>query len=331
MLGHVRGLWGPWWWVPALPWVGYAAGLSALGLARWEHVAVAGLAAGPVYTSSATRRFFLNALPFFLLFLLYDSMRYWVGGRLSAQGVLGCRLRDAELLVFGVRAGGELLTPNQLLGKLQHPAVDLLCAIPYGGYLGAMVGLWIYLFFRDPGAARRMAWIAFGTHLLGFATYALVPAAPPWYVDLHGCGIDLGAPTSPAGLTRVDAMLGITFFHDLYGRGATVFGALPSLHVTYPFYGLLATWGRRASVWSRAVQGGYAALMLFAAIYLNHHWLLDALLGLAYVFIAAAAVEGLSRRRTAGDRVTRRDRAAAAPRGTSRREWTLPGIHPRGS
>lgn len=289
MLRHARGLWGAWWWAPALPWVGYAAGLAAAGRARWEHGVVAVIAVTVAYTSPATRRFFLHALPFFMLFLLYDSMRYFRDVGLSPERVLSCGLRDAELSLFGVRAGGAVLTPNQALRRLQGPALDLLCAAPYGAYIAVMVGQWVYLFFRDVEASRRMAWIAFGTHVLGFATYHLLPAAPPWYVEQRGCAIDLAAQPYPAGLLRVDALLGIHYFHDLYSRGSSVFGALPSLHVTYPFFGLLATF-RRARAPSRAAQIAYAALMMFAAVYLNHHWVIDGLLGLAYVAAVAVVV-----------------------------------------
>jgi hypothetical protein len=290
MLQHARGLWGPIWWLPPLPWIAYAGVLAAAGLVRWDHLVVALVVAAAAYTSAGTRSFFLSALPLLLMFLLYDSLRYWYGIGLHSSSVLSCEVRGAELALFGVRVDGAgLLTPNDLLARLRHPALDLLCAVPYGAYLFVLGGHFIYLFFTDRPAARRFAWIALGTHLLGFATYRLLPAAPPWYVELHGCAVDLATQNHPAGLARVDAMLGTTYFRDLYSRGATVFGALPSLHAAYPFFGLLATF-RRAGPWSRAIQIAYAALMAFAAVYLNHHWLLDVLLGIAYAWIAAFVV-----------------------------------------
>lgn len=286
---HARALWGRLWWLPALPWLAYLALLATRGAARWDHAAVAALVAASVYASQRSRRFFLNALPFLLLFLVYDAMKQ-LGGGLAAPGdVLGCELRAAELALFGVEIGGKRLTPGELLARLRRPALDLLCAIPYGGYVLVMVAHWLHLYRSDAIAARRFAWLALTTHLLGFITYRLLPAAPPWYVQAHGCAIDPAAQSSPAALLRVDAMLGITYFRDLYSRGATVYGALPSLHVTYPLYGLLATL-RNARAPSVAVQLAYAALMLFAAIYLDHHWLIDALLGYAYVAIAWALV-----------------------------------------
>ncbi|AUX43198.1 uncharacterized protein SOCE26_046420 [Sorangium cellulosum] len=288
MLRHARALWGPVWWLPALPWLAYAAALAGRGAARWDHLAVAGVAAATAYTSRRSRRFFLNALPFLLVFLVYDAMGQ-LGGLAAPGRVLACELRAAELALFGVQRGGRLLTPNELLARLEHPALDLLCALPYGGYVPVMVAHWLHLYRRHAVAARRFAWLAFATHLLGILTYRLLPAAPPWYVQARGCAIDPAVESSPAALSRVDLMLGIPYFRDLYSRGATAYGALPSLHVTYPLYGILATY-RRASAPSLALQITYAALMLFAAIYLNHHWLIDALLGYAYVALAWAVV-----------------------------------------
>jgi membrane-associated phospholipid phosphatase len=236
------------------------------------------------------RRLFLGALPILVLLPLYDSLRFVVPLGLSPDRVLGCSMDRAERLLFGVHAGGAVLTPNEwLAARLACPALDLLCAVPYGAYLPVMVGQFLYLLARRPADARRFGWLSLGTHLLGFMTYALLPAAPPWYVHAHGCAIDLATRSSPAALARVDAMLGISYFHDLYGKGVVVFGALPSLHVTYPLYGLLVMF--RGARWpSRLVLIAYAALMPFAAVYLGHHYVIDVLLGVAYTLVVFAVV-----------------------------------------
>ncbi|AKT40394.1 phosphatase PAP2 family protein [Chondromyces crocatus] len=294
MIQHARSLWGALWWLPPLPWLGYTLALTAAGLVRWDHLVITALVVAAAYASHSTRRFFLHALPLLLLVLVFDSMRYWIHLGVDGSSILTCSLRDLERTLFGVRVHGERLTPNQLLARLQTPLLDVLCAVPYGLYLFVLCGHFLYLYFADCNAARRLAWIAFGTHLLGFVTYRLLPAAPPWYVDAHGCAADLAATNSPAGLTRVDALLGVAYFRDLYSRGATVFGALPSLHAAYPLMGLFATY-HRASLPSRALQIAYAALMAFAAIYLDHHWLLDVLLGVLYVALTAFVVTHLLR------------------------------------
>ena len=277
------------WWAAALPWVAYALALGATSRLRWEHVVVAALAGVTVTGGARARSFFVHALPFFVLFLLYDSMRYWGDLGVAPDRVLGCELRDLELAWFGVVMGGRLQTLNDVFVAHHQPLVDLLVAIPYGAYIPVMIGTFAWLYARDRDAAMRFAWIALATHLLGFLTYHLAPAAPPWYVRAHGCVIDPAATTSAAGLERVDALLGVRYFDALYGRGSAVFGALPSLHVTYPLYGIFATL-RRCPRPALGVQIVYAATMVFAAIYLDHHYVVDVLLGVTYALVAFVVV-----------------------------------------
>jgi hypothetical protein len=294
MVARARALWGSLWWAPALPWVGYAIVLAGFGLVRWEHVLLALLVAGLAYGTERTRRFFLGGLPLLILFLLYDSMRYWEDVGLSPGRVLGCQLHSAELALFGVPYHGARITLNELFAIHHAPLIDLVCAIPYGTYLMIMVGTWIALYATDRVAARRYAWTALAAHVMAFVTYHVVPAAPPWYVATHGCTIDLAAHGSTAGLARVDDMLGVAYFHDLYARGSAVFGALPSLHVAYPWLGILATFGRvRAR--TMLLELVYAAVMAFASVYLGHHYVIDGLLGITYAFVAYALVRAVLR------------------------------------
>jgi hypothetical protein len=290
MVQRARALWGPIWWLPALPWVAYAALVGALDQVRWEHMVVAAVVAALAYGGERCRKFYFEALPFFVLFIAYDALRYVMPISVTPSRVLGCSLDSTERALFGVRMGGAVLTPNELLGRLATPALDLICAVPYGAYLFVMLGHFAYLTRKCSEEARRFAWLALGTHTLGFITYQLLPAAPPWYVREHGCVIDFAIGNSPAALARVDALLGIDYFHGLYSHGSVAFGAMPSLHVTYPLYGLLVTY-RSASLPSRVLQIAYAVTMPFAAVYLNHHYVLDVLLGFTYTLVVFAAVQ----------------------------------------
>jgi len=285
MRARARALGGRWFFLPALPWLVYAALVAAVDRARLDLLLVAALATTAAYGRERARRFYVSAIPPLTLFLLYDVLRYLWPATVTASRVLGCELRDVELAFFGVGLGGAIVTPNEWLVHLAHPALDLLCALPYGSYLYILALHYAYLCARRPDEARTFTKLALGTHVLGFATYLLLPAAPPWYVATYGCGlVDMAAQGSPAALVRVDAWMGYGYFASLYGHGAVVFGALPSLHVTYPLYGIIATF-RDASLPSRALQIGYALVMPFAAVYLGHHYVIDVVLGLVYVAI----------------------------------------------
>ena len=95
-------------------------------------------------------------------------------------------------------------------------------------------------------------------------------------------------------LARVDQLLGIGWFSGFYGRSSDVFGAVPSLHVAYPLTIVLEGW-RRHRVWGRTISVVFYLWMCFSAVYLDHHWVLDALLGSAFALAVAAAMRWLTR------------------------------------
>src|SRR5260221_4921147 len=129
----------------------------------------------------------------------------------------------------------------------------------------------------------------------GFLTYHLFPAAPPWYYHQHRCAVDLSAAASAGpNLLRVDTFLGIPYFASLYGRSSDVFGAIPSLHVAYPL--LMATSGWRLHhALGRTLLVFFYTWMCFSAVYLDHHWVIDILVGSFYALAAALVLPGLDR------------------------------------
>jgi membrane-associated phospholipid phosphatase len=75
----------------------------------------------------------------------------------------------------------------------------------------------------------------------------------------------------------------------MYSKGSSVFGALPSLHCAYPLLLVIQGW-RSFGPKLRAVALAYYAAMVFSAVYLDHHWIIDALLGSAYAATVAGAM-----------------------------------------
>jgi membrane-associated phospholipid phosphatase len=143
-----------------------------------------------------------------------------------------------------------------------------------------------YLYFKDRPRMRYFLWAFAVANAISFAMWLIVPAAPPWYVHEHGCVIDLAARPSPAGLGRVDALLGISYFEVFYSRAASVFGAMPSMHNAYPLLGLFTAWS--SSTWkTRPIHIAYFLWMFTASLYLDHHWVVDAVAGWC---VAGAAV-----------------------------------------
>jgi membrane-associated phospholipid phosphatase len=128
-------------------------------------------------------------------------------------------------------------------------------------------------------------WSFFVVNVLGFITWFFYPVAPPWYVDMYGLDtIVLDVPMNPARTVRFDALFGTSFFTGWYGAGANPFGAIPSLHISYPVLSVVFAMRLKKL---RKFTVLFAGLVGFAAVYLNHHYLIDVLLGVVYGLVAA--------------------------------------------
>jgi membrane-associated phospholipid phosphatase len=76
-------------------------------------------------------------------------------------------------------------------------------------------------------------------------------------------------------------MVGVPYFAEFYRRSADVFGSVPSLHCAYPLVVLL--YARELNNrWLNAVFFGFYLLVMFSAVYLQHHYFLDVVLGTLY-------------------------------------------------
>jgi membrane-associated phospholipid phosphatase len=145
-------------------------------------------------------------------------------------------------------------------------------------YLPAFFAVFLILLWKNPPGAERLAWVFLVTNLIGVLTYMVFPVAPPWYILEYGPGpAQLSAVGSAAGAARFDALLGISYFEQFYGRSPNVFGAMPSLHTAYPILATLAVW-KKGWGW-RLICGLFAVAVGFSAVYLSHHYILDVLGG----------------------------------------------------
>jgi hypothetical protein len=290
---HARKLWPGWgiaWPAPFLAW----ASLSAvLGTLRWEHVALAVVVPALAYGTSRTKRLFLGLLPFGFLALVYDAMRYVKDLGITPERVHSCDLRALDTRLFGIGAGASKVALPEWLQTHATPLLDRLCAMPYGTFIYVSLGVAVWLYAKDYAELRRFGWTFLCLNLAGFVTYHIYPAAPPWYVQTHGCVADLASRASEGpNLARVDALLGFGYFRGFYGRSSDVFGAVPSLHVAYPLLSVFYGW-KHWRLPGRALGLGFFLLMCFSAVYLDHHWVIDVLIGVTYTFVVEAIVKWL--------------------------------------
>ena len=292
---HMRALWPRWTLLPPLPFFAYGAWLASQRALRWEHVALMIVVPALAYIGPRTKRLCVAAYPIALVGLLYDVMRYVKDVGVTASSVHVCDLRDAEVSLFGWGSGAGGRTLHDWFLTHHATALDLYCAVPYAFFLYAVLGVGVYLYRRDYSALQRLAWAFFLANIAAFVTYHLYPAAPPWYFHQHGCVVDVAAaPSAGPRLLHVDAVLGYPYFQSMYARASSVFGAVPSLHSAYPLIIAIEGWavfGRTG----RALAVLFALSMWFSAVYLDHHWVIDVLLGIAYGAAASAVIRVIAR------------------------------------
>ena len=258
----------------------YLALVYALGGPGPEHFLAVGLFLGLSLWSDGSRKLARVAMPFLLYALVYDSMR-WYEDAIRSPVIHLHEPYNFDLKLFGIRTAAGTVTPNEWFQEHTSPVLDFVCGLSYTPFffIGESVVLAIWLLFHGhERRAVRFTWVFVLSNFIGFSLYYIYPAAPPWYVAAHGFTADLSVRASAAGAARFDRLVGLPVMASFYGKSADVFGAIPSLHVVYPMLALLYGW-RFARF--RVVAGIYLFLVCLSAVYLNHHYILDILIGFA--------------------------------------------------
>jgi membrane-associated phospholipid phosphatase len=276
---------------------GYIVLLSALMLARGVSITpdvllvALGLAAVLV---GRGRLFLRDWIPFIGLFFAYELMRGYAdnfGAGIHVTDVIAAE----RLISFGY-------LPPQVLQQWFHPAtgVDLL----------AVVGtIFYFLHFPQPLAVGFFLWLRhrrvfydFVAALIvlcmaGFATYLVLPVAPPWWAQEHGYlptvnGVPAILHLKDQGFETMARALGFdgryVYSYAIYDINPNEVAAFPSLHAAFPFLAFLfarRTFGRIG--WTMLV---YSAGVWFSIVYLGEHYVVDILGGLAYAAIAYWAI-----------------------------------------
>jgi hypothetical protein len=276
---------------------GYIVLLSALMLARGVSITpdVLLIALGLAAVIVGRGRLFLRDwIPFIGLFFAYELMRGYAdnfGASIHVADVIA-----AERLI----SFGQL--PTQVLQGWLHPAsgVDLL----------AVAGtVFYFLHFPQPLAVGFFLWLRhrrvyydFVAALIvlsmaGFATYLLLPVAPPWWAQEHGYlptanGVPAILHLKDQGFETMARALGFDgryiYSYAIYDINPNEVAAFPSLHAAYPFLAFLfarRTFGRIG--WSMLV---YSVGVWFSIVYLGEHYVVDILGGLAYAGVAYWAI-----------------------------------------
>lgn len=263
---------------------------------RPEHILLAFLICGLFFFAPASRRLVVALVPFALFGISYDWMNLLPNYEVNPVDVRG--LYETEKSLFGISVidslsrAGSVLTPNEYFALHSHPVMDFMAGVFYLCWvpLPIFYGLWVYFSGRGFDYLR-FALVFLLVNLIGFAGYYIHPAAPPWYVAIHGFEPVLGTPGDVAGLGRFDEMTGLSVFHGLYARNANVFAAMPSLHSAYTFVAFIYSFIIHSSRTWKCILGIVTLGIWFTAVYTSHHYILDVCGGILCSFIAVALFE----------------------------------------
>ena len=258
---------------------------------RPEHVVMAVLIFALFFFNGVTRRLVIALVPFFLFGISYDWMNILPNYEVNPVDVAG--LYNTEKSIFGITvAQAEVLTPNEFFAIHHALFMDFLAGIFYLCWVPLPIVYGLYLYF----SGRRGAYLHFAiafllVNLLGFGLYYVHPAAPPWYVALHGFEAVPGTPGDVAGLGRWDDMTGLGIFNALYARNSNVFAAMPSLHSAYTLIAFVYSLRSRSPLGWRIALGVVTLGIWFTAVYTSHHYILDVLGGIATALVGIAIFE----------------------------------------
>jgi PAP2 superfamily len=229
-------------------------------------------------------------LPLALVLWAYDLARGLADGLLFATHYRP--QLEADAFLFGGTVPTVWLQDHLWHGSWDLRWYDYAAWAVYVSYFLATyllaAALWFFARERFRPYIATVALLA----LMGFVTYALFPAAPPWLASREG---ELEWTTRSIGL--ISSHVPILDFGTLFERGseyANPVAAVPSLHGAYTLLVVIFLWPF-APRWVRPLLAAYPVAMAFALVYTSEHYLVDVLLGFAYALVALWVVGRVAR------------------------------------
>jgi hypothetical protein len=274
--------WQVWLFAGIAGYLSLSAATNTLRTFHWYMLLVVPVA---FFGTEKPKRFFLDWLPLFAFWLVYDRLRLVQPMLLDRVAVAWPY--DLECLAFGWLTGGQapahwsrawLATQA---GSALGDAVSLAAQFIYLSHLFVLPLILLYFWirgFRHEGdrASFTMYMRAFlALHAMAIAIYLLLPVAPPWWVSLNGAV----QPTSElVAATKMTAAMDGVIVQGLIKSASNWFAAVPSLHGAYPvLMVLLAALDKNLRL--AAALAAYMVLMFASTVVLNQHYIIDLFAG----------------------------------------------------
>jgi membrane-associated phospholipid phosphatase len=254
-------------------------------------------------------------LPFALVLIAYDYLR-GVSDKLGMPTWWTPQL-DVDKFLFG-----GIEPTVWLQERLKYSTArwwDVAVSLTYVSFFVLPYVTAAILWLRSRVEFRRWAVRFVTLSFIGFALFAVIPAAPPWAAAKCSAAEVADHPSNPScmaanpALVPQGGLLGPVlhprpgakpYLERISGRGwsklhlgvakslldkgqgtVDLVAAVPSLHAGGTLLFAIFLW-RRVRVWWKAALVGYVGFMAFALVYAGEHYLSDVLAG----WLAAAAV-----------------------------------------
>lgn len=231
-------------------------------------------------------------LPFVSILFAYDALRGIADGLLLPAHVRPQLEVDQDL--FGGTAPTVWLQHHLFHGAHHLRWYDYGAWGVYLTHFFATLALAAILWLVAHEHFRRWAAMVCLLAFMGFATYVLFPAAPPWLASEGG--------HLPATHRIVkDVFHQMPVFGSVFDGGtkmANDVAAMPSLHAAYAMLLALFLWPLVSRRW-RPLLALYPLAMAFALVYTAEHYVADVLAGWAYAIVAYTVVDWALARRAA--------------------------------
>ena len=238
------------------------------------------------------RMFLIDWSPFIVFWIAYDSMRGLVD---SVRGhIFVFEPYNIEAILFGWTTSSTVpafyfqIFQVSYDGSLVRAFFDIFTTTTYLlHFIVPLILGWIFWHTLNERRTFYLFVYTFTTlNLMALITFMIIPSAPPWYVFNYGFDQpSLEFYDSSASLINFDMLIGNNFLQTLWGTfNSNYFAAIPSLHSGYPTLIALFIWLRfRGWTWIFIL---YPISAWFSAVYLNHHYIIDLIIGALYVIIA---------------------------------------------
>jgi hypothetical protein len=253
---------------------------------NWVFIYVtAGIVISSLGTGVKWKRLVIDWLPLFLVLYVYGLLRSYASHPLYSPLVRPQAWFDTHVF-------GGLAPTVQLQRWLYSPGLHFWDYLVWCCYMSHFFASFIIagvLWKTNYPKFRRFVPLFVGLTFLGYCTYVLYPAMPPW---MAGGAL---AQYPFHYIPHVSRIIPNVLDHLHFSQGASVFtggdsydnnvAAMPSLHGAYPMLICLFFW-KGASARKRIVLVAYPICMAFTLVYTAEHFVIDIFVGWLY----AAAV-----------------------------------------